>query len=436
MRRQNDINIILDLDMVNMTQIKGDPQKINEFSSSDYVTSLIFALPIDQKGHREGSFEVNYNEDIINVNIFKVKDKFQDPILPLVKDFNVGTPGTGIPMLPFVVFTDNRGKYPCFYAELIFPFRLAEWADPHHESGIRMDYDYEEIAIMGPPDDKDKIIALKILNRLFSSDDYESGNKSLVYEDITVFLETYFIKKSREIILQKVNFLSSKDAYKNSVIEYFLGPVSKEHISEITQQTFPEIHHEIDLQDVVFSIVAKIKHYIEDRRWIEPFWDGKRIIKIENKNIKLPDSPRNETKIQSTLHILFHIILSSFGVHVSRETDEGIGHLDFKFMYTTKNGVPLSVSAEFKLAHKKKLKHGLTRQLPAYLRANQSSSGMFVVMWFKDENEKFFKEPKNRIKSQMIEFIENTTEMINQEEGLNIKSILIDASIKLSASNI
>jgi hypothetical protein len=436
MRRQNDINIILDLDMVNMTQIKGDPQKINEFSSSDYVTSLIFALPIDQKGHREGSFEVNYNEDIINVNIFKVKDKFQDPILPLVKDFNVGTPGTGIPMLPFVVFTDNRGKYPCFYAELIFPFRLAEWTDPHHESGIRMDYDYEEIAIMGPPDDKDKIIALKILNRLFSSDDYESGNKSLVYEDITVFLETYFIKKSREIILQKVNFLSSKDAYKNSVIEHFLGPVSKEHISEITQQTFPEIHHEIDLQDVVFSIVAKIKHYIEDRRWIEPFWDGKRIIKIKNKNIKLPDSPRNETKIQSTLHILFHIILSSFGVHVSRETDEGIGHLDFKFMYTTKNGVPLSVSAEFKLAHNKKLKHGLTRQLPAYLRANQSSSGMFVVMWFKDENEKFFKEPKNRMKSQMIEFIDNTTDMINQEEGLNIKSILIDASIKRSASNI
>ena len=339
-------------------------------------------------------------------------------------------------MLSFEVFTDNRGKYPCFYVELLFPFRLAEWSDPSHESGIKMDYDHEEIAIKGPPDDKDKIIALKILNRLFSSENYESGIKPLVYEDVTVFLETYFIKNNENTILQKINFFSSKDAYKDAVIEYFLGSASKENISDLFEQTYPEIQIENDLKEVVFSIVSKIKHYIEDRRWIEPFWDGERTIKIGNENIKFPESPKNETKIQPTLHVLFHMALSHLGVHVCREIDEGIGDLDFKFMYTTKDGIPLSISAEFKLAHNKKIKHGLTRQLPAYLRANQSTSGIFIVMWFKDEFEKFFKEPKTRIKAQMTQFIESTTEIINQNEELNIKSVLIDASIKPSASNI
>jgi len=418
MMRQKNFDITLNLDMANMSHIKGDSRKLNELSSFDYVTSLIFALPIDEKRYREG------------------QDKSHDPILPLVKDLNIGTSGTGIPMLSFEVFTDNRGKHPCFYAELLFPFRLAEWSDPGHESGIKMDYDHEEITITGPPDDKDKIFALKILNRLLSSENYESGIKPLVYEDVTVFLENYFIKNNENIILQKVNLLSSKDAYKDAVIEYFLGSASKEHISDLIKQSYPEIQIENDLLEVVFSIVAKIKHYIEDRRWIEPFWDGERTVKIENKNIKFPESPKNETKIQPTLHALFHMALSPLGVHVSRETDEGIGNLDFKFMFTTKDGIPISLSTEFKLAHNKKIKHGLTKQLPAYLKANESISGIFVVMWFKDEIEKFFKEPKNRIKSQMVEFIENETEIINQEEELNIKSILIDASIKPSASNI
>ena len=63
----------------------------------------------------------------------------------------------------------------------------------------------------------------------------------------------------------------------------------------------------------------------------EPFWDDSR--EIEENGTKHQDTPtpKKEPKIQPTLHIFFERSLSPLGVHVLRETDEGVGILDFKF---------------------------------------------------------------------------------------------------------
>ncbi|NPE30691.1 RNA-directed DNA polymerase [Methanococcoides sp. SA1] len=183
-----------------------------------------------------------------------------------------------------------------------------------------------------------------------------------------------------------------------------------------------KIESEDDFFKAITDIFEKLRWYVEDQRWTEAFW-----------NDCNPPTPKKETKIQPTLKMFFKQELNPIGIHVERETHEGIGTLDFKFLITIK-GSPLVVCAEFKLAHHKKLEHGLTTQLPLYLKASLSKSGIFLVMWFKDEKEEHFKEPTNKNKSEMLTYLEGKVKEINENEDFKIESILIDASKKPSAS--
>ena len=195
------------------------------------------------------------------------------------------------------------------------------------------------------------------------------------------------------------------------------------------------IESESDFLKAISSTITELKHYIEDKRWIEPFWDDARVIEINGEKHKIPASPKKETKIQPTLGVFFNRNLLPLGVQVLRETDEGVGKLDFKFLVTLKGNIPLNVCAEFKLAHNEELEHGLTKQLPLYLKASPSKSGIFLVMWFKDDKGKYFSKPVSQNKSQMLKMIEEAIKEINTKEEFKIESILIDASKKPSASN-
>ena len=199
-----------------------------------------------------------------------------------------------------------------------------------------------------------------------------------------------------------------------------------------TNQT---IESESDFLRAISTTFTELKHYIEDRRWTEPFWDEAHEVEFDGNKYKTLPVPKTESKIQPTLHIFFERSLCPLGIHVLRETDEGIGKLDFKFLITIKGNIPVNICAEFKLAHNEQLEHGLTKQLPLYLKASPSKAGIFFVMWFKDEKGKYFNKPINQNKLQMLQFIEEAVTVINEKEEFKIKSILIDASKKPSASH-
>jgi RNA-directed DNA polymerase len=194
------------------------------------------------------------------------------------------------------------------------------------------------------------------------------------------------------------------------------------------------IESEDDFLIAVFATFKELKRYVEDRRWIEPFWDDPREIVIDGEKRPVQAVPKKEKKIQPTLHTFFERNLHHLSINVMRETDEGIGYLDFKFQITLKGRVPLCVCSEFKLAHNKELEHGLMTQLPLYLKASPSKSGIFLVMWFKDKDGKYFDKPVNQSKPQMLEFLEEAVIKVNEQEEFKIESILVDASIKPSAS--
>jgi len=69
----------------------------------------------------------------------------------------------------------------------------------------------------------------------------------------------------------------------------------------------------------------------------------------------------------------------------------------------------------------------LTTQLPLYLKASPSNSGIFFVMWFKDEKGMYFNEPNNQNKSEMLIYLEEAIKEINEHEEFKIELILIVA---------
>ncbi len=442
--KKNNMKPDLDVSYVNI--VYGDVEAISGGDDKDYTSKINMILPIEYKDLPRGDYNINYKDYIVNIRLEIVNDREDDPVYKFAKDMMdkrqkhssfFSTDGE-FDSLPFDAFMDNKGKYPVVMATIIFPIRLASWRDANHPTGRKIHDDYEALQITGEPDSQEKIIALIILNRLIKT--FKNNNfSSIFYDDITVFSERYFNKVSDAPLILRVNTLSTKDAYKNAIYDYFFKNYEKLSVDN-TVRNFQkryenkEILDEKNLKFVVEDVIENVlKHYIETRRLIEPFWDGQRIIKNNENKIKVPIKPKGETKIQPTLHFMLEYVLSTLGIHVIRESDEGIGSLDFKFLFTTKDKLLLSVGVEFKLAHQK-VEDGITKQLPAYLKAIRSTSGIFVVMWFKDA--KFFTEPNKYTKEILEEYILKQAQNVSTESKIKISAIMIDASIRPSASNL
>lgn len=431
--------IELNMDMKYMSMINGSAKSISSGKDEEYVTRVDMILPFAPNEIDCKTYKVEYENSIVEVHLKLIIEKKDDPIITSMLNLQIGTSNqSGLPeMLPLEVFTDNKGVYPSILASLVFPFRIATWVDNNHETGIKMDYDYEEMQVTGGQKNSEKIKALLIINRLLKS---LNISNLLTYEDITAFLEVYFRKGNFRPILSKLTTLASKNAYKNAIYDYYLKNHNRTKIDASLEQLLTlykdtDINDERSLSNLVNQTIEDfLIHNIEHRRWIEPFWDGERKVKIGGNETLIPRLPKNETRIQPTLHVILDMALRPLGVHVLRESDEGVGSLDFRFLYTNKENLPLSVGVEFKVAHHKKIKHGLTRQLPAYLKAIRSRHGTFVVMWFKDEQ--YFKEPKDRELEPMLDWLIEEAKKISSELNLSISAKIIDASIRPSASNL
>jgi hypothetical protein len=430
------LKLLSNVDVSNTSHILGNFKLFRTDNKRDYETFIILALPSNQKDFKEGNFEVSYKGNTVKVDISKIDDKDQDPIFIVVNSLQPLVSFRPEIILPPEIYTDNRGSYPYYRAIIHFPFCLADWFDQDTPTGIK-NIDNERAQITGGYKHESKIDALTVLNKLFLSEDYDL-KKQLVYDDVTLFIENYFSKRYHQFILQRVNIFTSKNAYKNS-IEYFFGSFGEERICEIIRKrNIPDIKTENDLSDYILYVIKDlIMHEVENRNWTDAFWNSERKVKRDNgEDIPIPAEPKKETEIQSTLHVFFRLVLDDLGIQVDREPSVGIGNVDFKFTYATKSESKINTLLEFKLAHHQKIKHGLTKQLPAYLKADRSTCGIFAIMWFKDDKGKFFKEPANRTKVQMLEFITETSKYVSERDELNIKAVLIDASIKQTASNI
>ena len=164
---------------------------------------------------------------------------------------------------------------------------------------------------------------------------------------------------------------------------------------------------DVDVDGIAKEIIMQYKVMIEDNHM---YW------LLYNDNHQF----RDEKAAQLLFYMMAHFYCAANNIDLSRECDPGVGELDFKLS----NGFTKKVLIEVKKASSGSLIAGYTKQLPAYEKAERTTSGYYLVI----------KDKPNTDKS--IERLQNTQlEMIH--EGKHCAEIIVvDATEKKSASKL
>ena len=131
-------------------------------------------------------------------------------------------------------------------------------------------------------------------------------------------------------------------------------------------------------------------------------------------------TPKDETAAQLLFYTTALGYCKRYDVDINRESDPGIGELDFKFSVGNKSKVVI----EMKLSTNGTLKHGYEKQLPAYLRAEEIDRGIFVIIQMTKD------------KSSQQEYVEKAYAKSKNDPNHGVDVIVVDATPKPSASKI
>ncbi len=104
-----------------------------------------------------------------------------------------------------------------------------------------------------------------------------------------------------------------------------------------------------------------------------------------------PRKPKKEPDIVAIIHSLLVDVKIAKNFEVSPQYPLGGGELDFLISGHLKTGETADVCVEFKHAHSPKLRNGLLKQLPTYMKTRGCDFGIYCVMFFKG---KYFEKPK------------------------------------------
>ena len=391
-------NLEVPFDIQSMHLSQGSRERLTEVPPEQINTYVWFVAPIPIEGFQPATCDVETALGISMVRLFRIETEKEDVILQSSKNFVVGADEKGKPFVPTVKLLDSRCGYPCVGIEVRFPSKLEG-----HTSRLprerATDAERERMQVVGSDPMPEKISALLAANRAIKKIGV-NGGKAISANEVTALITVHRLAASLRTLVQTVSLVTTTDAFKNAAEDYYLG-TTKESVYQtlalLMRKHSSPPSSEKELQKLVLSAIDTVLvHHFETRRLIEPFWDGTRRVKIEGKPIEIPRAPKGEIEIQPTVHVFLQMALEPFGVHVIRESDEGSGSLDFRFSTTTAASELISVAGEFKLAHHKEVRAGVKRQLPRYMDSIPCTHGVFVLMWFKDEEGKYFSEPKTR----------------------------------------
>jgi len=416
---------------------RGTKEQVSVAEPEQIGSCVWFVTPISPKNFEPHTCQVLTRLGDARVRFFLVKNEQEDLILQASKHVVLVADEKGKPFVPTRYLTDNRGYYPCVAVEACFPKRLD--GDILRASNTPFtEEDRERMELLGPDPMPEKLAALSATNRAIKAHGL-NGGKTISADEVTALITSHGIKSRQQLLTQTISLVTTRSAFKDAAEEYYLGN-ARESVSvalaSLKAQHPSAPSTEVELHSLVLSAIDKVLvHHFETRRLIEPFWDGSRKIKFNGQEIEIPKKPKNETEIQPTLHVFLQMALEPFGVHVIRESAEGSGSLDFRFSTTNANSELISIAAEFKLAHHKEVKAGVSRQLPRYMDSIPCSHGVFVLMWFKDEDGKYFREPKSHNLGDTREFVSNLASNPNNAAHV-IATRVIDCSVRPSASKL
>ena len=139
--------------------------------------------------------------------------------------------------------------------------------------------------------------------------------------------------------------------------------------------------------------------------------------------------PVNEVKAQPLILNSMKPITEVKGIQMSREVYAANGSLDFHCSYTTSKGKLLKTCIELKRAQHPDIAHGISYQLPQYIKAEGQGYGVFLVLWFKGAH---FNTPLKYESSHKLD-VELKKHI---PRGFRIEIVIIDCSEKDSPSKV
>lgn len=162
-----------------------------------------------------------------------------------------------------------------------------------------------------------------------------------------------------------------------------------------------------EVYDLTKAMCMQFKHLVEDNRLSELFYKDKR----------LPD----ETDWQMLLYAVADTYkqAANLDLAITREDNPGVGEIDFHIT----RGSNANVVIEIKRSGNTNLIHGYRTQLPAYMRAERATNGIFMVIMEDDSIETI----KSKIENVRID-MKNNGEYIPEV-------IYINGQRQYSASN-
>ncbi len=161
--------------------------------------------------------------------------------------------------------------------------------------------------------------------------------------------------------------------------------------------------------DFIEKLVSEYKHNIEE----EGGWE---LLRNDNK------TPRRERAAQALFRSSLKHYCVANNIDLTGEANAGRGPVDFKFS----KGWNDRVLVEIKRANNTKFWSGLTLQLPQYMESEQLNIGIFVVVMQSDTDY------KNRREESIKELLNE----VQQRTKKDIRVVVIDSRIKISASNL
>lgn len=355
----------IELDKKNVKFVNVDYQKVKT------VISFVINYK-SQKDYIKFEYPDNYTVEII-----KPQNLFDDPVFLLLNKLQQNING-----MPTTIFSDAVGNLD---RSTVIHVIINEFFHPDFELvDDRITYiNFEEKdAMLGRKyyPHKDRII--EILRKLYT--DY---NKELPFDikrekininTISNYLVNY-INENNDSIFHKVHTITNLDSYLKVKNRYI------EKIAELNlSDEFLNIRELLLKTDIVTpssfrefisrALNLTVKKSIELRGIYNFLW----------KDDKL-DKPLNEPDIQPIIKTHLQLILEAKGIQISREVVAANGSLDFLCTYNY-NGNLFKVGIELKRAHHNNLLHGLSQQLPEYLKDEGTKHGIFLVLWFKNKN--------------------------------------------------
>lgn len=346
------------------------------------------------------------------IEFVRIHNLFDDPIFRFLKSINLS-----MNLMPLTILSDAIGQIP---SSTLINIVIEDFYHPDFEiinDSLKFKDFTDKEALLGRKYYPHKDTVINILREIRESTK-EDFPIEISQNDINInLISNYFvnyIENDNKSIYHKLYTITNLDSYL-SIKKRYLNQISKLNLDD-DYTKIKELLYDTDIvnSNVFREFLTKlidlvVKKSIEKREIYKFLWES-----------NVYDIPKSEREIQPIIKSHLQPILEIKGIQISREIVAANGSLDYHCSYNIDNNLN-KVCIELKLAHNEKLLDGISKQLPAYMEDEGTRDGLFIVLWFKNEN--FEEPPKYKNKDQLLIDLQNSI-----PENLRIDVILIDCS--------